>query len=386
MTETKKDYYDVLGVSKSASPSEIKSAFRKLAMKYHPDRNPGDESAATKFKEAKEAYEVLSDEQKKAAYDQFGHRGAESFMGGGFGGGGDAQGFQDFFNNNPFGDIFQDIFSSDRGRKKRKAEQRGSDLIYNMELNLEDAVHGKTVEITVPTWVSCSDCTGSGAQPGSEPVTCGTCNGAGQVRMQHGFIAVQQTCPTCHGQGKTIKDPCKKCHGQGRTQEKKKLSVKIPAGIDDGDRIRLAREGEAGLMGGPSGDLYIQVHLKKHAIFTRDRNDLHCELPISITTATLGGSLEVPTLSGRVKLKIPPETQTGKSFRLRDKGVKSARTGKTGDLFCHVRVETPVNLSSEQKQLLKSLEASLSKEGENHHNPSARNWFNNVKRFFEGLS
>lgn len=383
MTTSKRDYYEVLGVSRNASAADIKSAFRKLAMKYHPDRNP-DESAVAKFKEAKEAYEILSDEQKKAAYDRFGHAGTESFMGGG-NAGADAQGYRDFFRGfDPFSDIFQDIFS-DRGGQKRSAEQRGSDLIYNMELSLEDAVHGKTVEIVVPTWVSCAECKGSGAEPGSEPVTCNTCNGAGQVRMQHGFIAVQQTCPTCHGKGKTIKNPCKKCRGQGRTQEKKKLSVKIPAGIDEGDRIRLAGEGEAGMQGGAPGDLYIQIHLKKHPIFARDGNDLHCELPISFTMAALGGALEVPTLSGRVKLKIPSETQTGKSFRLRDKGVKSARTGKTGDLFCHVRVETPVNLSNEQKNLFKTLEESLSKEGENHHNPGTRNWFNNVKRFFEGL-
>ena len=375
----KRDYYEILGVTKNASDAEIKTSYRKLAMKYHPDRNPNDESAEAKFKEAKEAYEVLSDSQKRAAYDQFGHAGV-SGMGGGPGGAGFGgfQGFQGF--GDIFGDIFGDVFGAG-GRGGRAGPQRGADLGYNLSLDLEDAVHGTTVKIQVPTWTKCEECNGTGAKKGSGPTTCGTCGGSGQVHMQQGFFTIQQTCPECHGQGQTIKDPCYKCHGQGRIQEQKTLSVKIPAGVDDGDRIRLGGEGEAGMQGAPAGDLYVQINLNPHPIFVREDNDLLCEVPISIVTAVLGGELNIPTLDGRVKLKIPPETQTGNMFRLRGKGVKAVRTGTTGDLLCKVIIETPINLSPAQKELLEQLDTSLTKDGKNH-SPKAKTWFDNVKDFF----
>jgi molecular chaperone DnaJ len=373
----KRDYYEVLGVSKDASEAEIKKSYRKLAMKYHPDRNPNDESAEAKFKEVKEAYEVLTNSQKRAAYDQFGHAGVSGVGaepgGAGFGG---FQGFQGF--GDIFGDIFGDVFSGGRGRA---GPQQGADLGYNLNLDLEDAVHGTTVKIQVPTWVKCEECDGTGAKKGNGPTTCPTCGGRGQVHMQQGFLRIEQTCPECHGRGQTIKNPCYKCHGQGRTQEQKTLSVKIPAGVDNGDRIRLAGEGEAGIYGAPAGDLYVQINLNPHPIFVREDNDLLCEVPISIVTATLGGELNIPTLEGRVKLKIPPETQTGKMFRLRGKGVKSVRTGITGDLLCKVIIETPVNLNSTQKELLEKLDASLAQDDKNH-SPKSKTWFDNVKEFF----
>lgn len=373
----KRDYYEVLGVEKNASADDIKKSYRRLAMKYHPDRNPDDKTAEEKFKEAKEAYEVLSDSQKRSAYDQFGHAGVDPSMGGagpgGFGGFGGFSGFGDIF-----GDIFGDVF---RGGRAQTRAQQGADLGYNLTLDLEDAVHGTEVKIKVPTWVQCDGCKGSGAKSGIRPTTCTACHGSGQVHIQQGFFSIQQTCPKCHGRGQVIENPCSKCHGQGRVQEQKTLSVKIPAGIDDGDRIRLAGEGEVGMFGAPAGDLYVRVSIRPHAVFERDGNDLYCEIPISFVNAALGGELEVPTLDGRVKLKIPPETQSGRMFRLRNKGVQSVKSGSIGDLLCRVIVETPVKLTKEQKELFTQLDESLAKGGKKH-NPKAKNWFDSVKRFF----
>ncbi len=377
---SKRDLYEVLDVSKNASAADIKKAYRRLAMKHHPDRNTGDDAAKAEkqFKEVKSAYEILSDEQKRAAYDQFGHAGVEgnAGMGGGPGGFGGA-GFSDIF-----GDAFGDIFGGGRGGGQRV--NRGSDLRYNLELSLEDAVKGTEVKIRIPTLVNCKTCGGSGAKKGSKPKTCGTCHGAGQVRMQQGFFSVQQTCPTCHGKGNVIDDPCTACKGQGRVQEHKTLSVKVPAGVDTGDRIRLAGEGEAGDHGGPAGDLYVQMHVKKHPIFERDDADLYCEVPIPFTTAALGGELEVPTLSGKLKLKIPAGTQTHKIFRMRGKGIKPVRGGGVGDLMCRVVVETPVNLHDDQKELLNKLSDSL-QGGGSKHSPHASSWMDGVKKFFEGM-
>ncbi|NOQ89503.1 MAG: molecular chaperone DnaJ [Gammaproteobacteria bacterium] len=375
---SKKDYYETLGVSRDASEADLKKAYRRLAMKHHPDRNTDDaEAAEAKFKEAKEAHEVLSDANKRAAYDQYGHAGVDPSMGGGPGRG--AGGFEDVF-----GDVFGDIFGGGGGGRRQRAQQRGSDLQYNLELSLEDAVFGTEVKIRVPTLVSCKTCSGSGAKKGTSATTCTTCGGAGQVRMQQGFFAVQQTCPQCHGKGKMIADPCTDCHGQGRKQEQKTLSVKVPAGVDTGDRIRLANEGEAGESGAQSGDLYVQMHVKPHDIFTRDDNDLFCEMPISLGTAALGGEIEVPTLNGKLRLKIPAETQTGKSFRMRGKGVKPVRGGATGDLLCRVNVETPVKLSNKQKDLLKEFDKSIKESGAKH-SPQDDSWGDRMKKFFDDL-
>lgn len=374
---SKRDYYEVLCVEKTASEVEIKKAYRRLAMKHHPDRNPDDTDAETKFKEAKEAYEVLSDAQKRAAYDQFGHAGVEQGAGMGGGPGGN---FSDIF-----GDVFGDIFGGGGGGGHRgERVYRGADLQYNLELSLEEAVHGKTVKIRVPTYVKCNKCNGSGAKKGSSPETCTTCQGVGQVRMQQGFFSLQQTCPTCHGTGKVIKDPCDACHGEGRIQEHKTLSVKVPAGVDTGDRIRLSNEGEAGQNGGPAGDLYVHVHVKPHDIFTREGSDLYCEVPINIATAALGGTLDVPTLDGRISLKVPPETQSGKMFRMRNKGVRSVRGGIQGDLLCRVIVETPVKLNARQKELLEEFQATLD-EGGKSHSPKAHSWLDGVKKFFDDM-
>ncbi|MBV7299001.1 molecular chaperone DnaJ [Enterovibrio paralichthyis] len=377
---SKRDFYEVLGVSRDASERDIKKAYKRLAMKYHPDKNPGDDTAADKFKEVKLAYEVLTDDQKRAAYDQYGHA---AFEQGGMGGGGGFGGGADF--SDIFGDVFGDIFGGGRRGGQARA-QRGADLRYNMELTLEDAVRGVTKEIEVPTYVSCDSCSGSGAKPGSSPQTCGTCHGQGQVQMRQGFFAVQQTCPTCHGRGKIIKDPCDKCHGQGRVQKTKTLSVKIPAGVDTGDRIRLTGEGEAGEYGAPAGDLYVQVHVRDHHIFTRDGNNLYCEVPVSFTMAALGGEVEVPTLDGRVSLKVPPETQTGRMFRMRGKGVQSVRGGGLGDLICKLVVETPVNLSSKQKELLREFEETLGGTAAKKHKPKSEGFFDGVKKFFDDLT
>jgi molecular chaperone DnaJ len=378
---SKRDYYEVLGINKNASEAEIKKAYRRLAMKYHPDRNSGDDAkeAEEKFKEAKEAYEILSDAQKRTAYDQFGHAGVDSSMGGGGPGGfGDGANFSDIF-----GDVFGDIFGGGaRGGGARV--HRGADLRYNLQITLEEAVEGTTVKIRVPTAVTCKACNGSGAKKGTVPKSCSTCGGQGQVRMQQGFFSVQQTCPTCHGRGTVIEDPCHVCRGQGRVQEHKTLSVKVPPGVDNGDRIRLSGEGEAGEHGGPSGDLYVQVAVKEHPIFSRDDNHLFCEVPIGYTTAALGGELEVPTLDGKVKLKIPAGTQTGKMFRMRGKGVKPVRGGPVGDLICRVLVETPVNLTDKQKDLLRQLDETM-QEGGSKHSPQSSTWLDGVKSFFEKM-
>lgn len=378
---TKEDYYKVLNVDRNASDAEIKKSYRSLAMKYHPDRNKDNpQEAEVKFKQISEAYEVLSDPKKRAAYDQFGHAGVDGSAGrggaGGFGAGGD---FGDIF-----GDMFGDIFGGRRGGGGGGA-QRGSDLRYNLEITLEEAVNGTEQKIRIPVYVACDTCSGSGAKVGSSPVTCTMCHGHGQVRMQQGFFTVQQTCPTCRGTGKQIKDPCPKCYGQGRVKDEKTLSAKIPAGVDTGDRIRLSGEGEAGQQGAPAGDLYIDVHVKKHPIFNRDGANLSCEVPISFVTACLGGEIEVPTLNGKVLLKIPAETQTGKAFRLRGKGVKPVRGGAVGDLICKVQIETPVNLTSEQKSLVEKLGESLSNSG-SHHSPQESSWLDGVKNFFDKLT
>lgn len=374
---SKRDYYEILGVSRDADEKELKKAYRRIAMKFHPDRNPGDTEAENKFKEANEAYEVLSDSEKRAAYDQFGHDAVSGNAGaGGFSGGG--ANFSDIF-----GDVFGDIFGGGGGGG-RSGPQRGSDLRYNLEIDLEEAVKGTTVKIRVPTLVSCDTCDGSGAKPGSTPVTCTTCGGIGQVRMQQGFFSVQQTCPNCRGKGKMISDPCNSCHGRGLVEETKTLSVKVPPGIDTGDRIRLTGEGEAGPEGGPAGDLYVQVSVREHSIFQRDGKHLYCEVPISIVDAALGGELEVPTLESRVKLKIPPETQTGKLFRLRGKGVTPLRGGSVGDLLCRVVVETPVNLTKHQRDLMKQLGDSFA-EGGDKQSPRKTSWFEGVKNFFDDM-
>ncbi|MFZ2406973.1 MAG: molecular chaperone DnaJ [Methylobacter sp.] len=376
----KEDFYKLLGVDRNASDAEIKKSYRSKAMKYHPDRNKDNPvEAEAKFKQIKEAYEVLSDPKKRSAYDQFGHAGVDASMGGGRGAGG----FGGFGAGESFSDIFGDIFGG--GRQQRSSVQRGSDLRYNLELTLEEAVFGTEAKIRVPVLVTCGECSGSGAKKGSSPVICSTCHGHGQVRMQQGFFSVQQTCPTCRGTGKQIKDPCGSCYGQGRVQENKTLSAKIPAGVDTGDRIRLAGEGEAGEHGGPAGDLYVQVQVKDHEIFTRDGANLYCEVPISFPTACLGGELEVPTLNGKVLLKIPAETQTGKLFRLRGKGVKPVRGGPVGDLLCKVQVETPVHLTKEQKALVEQLSESLSGSGK-HHSPQESSWTDGVKSFFDKLT
>ncbi len=369
-----------MGLARNASEAEIKKAYRRLAMKYHPDRNPGDATAEAQFKESKEAYDVLSDSQKRAAYDQFGHAGVDASMGAGAGAGfGHGASFSDIF-----GDVFGDIFGGG-GRSAGPRVQRGADLRYNLELTLEEAVTGTSVQIRVPTLVVCESCGGTGARKGTQPTTCTTCGGAGQVRMQQGFFSIQQTCPRCHGSGKVITDPCRVCHGQGRVQERKTLSVKVPPGVDSGDRIRLAGEGEIGDNGGPPGDLYVQINVKEHAIFSRDGSHLYCEVPIAITTAALGGELDVPTLDGRVVLKIPAGTQTGRLFRLRGKGVKPVRGGTVGDLLCRVVVETPVNLTAEQEELLRELDRLISSGGHERHNPKATSWLDGVKQFFEGM-
>ncbi len=373
------DYYELLEIKRTADDAEIKKAYRKLAMKYHPDRNPGDTSAEEKFKEIQKAYAILSDKQKRAAYDQFGHAGVDPSMGGGGFGAGGFGGFGDVFE-----DIFENIFSGGRSGGRQARGQRGSDLQFNVQLTLEEAAVGKEVEISVPRHGSCTTCDGSGAKKGTKPKTCETCNGVGQVRIQQGFFSIQQTCPHCYGEGTTIADPCTACHGQGRIRESKKLTVKIPAGVDNGDRVRLSGEGEAGVHGGGPGDLYVQINVKQHAIFTRQEGDLHCEVPISFIVAALGGSIEVPTLEGRVTLKIPAETQTGKVFRLRGKGMKSVRGYAQGDLLCKVVVETPVNLSREQKDLLTQLDHSL-ENAKTKHSPRSTSWFDGVKKFFEDM-
>jgi molecular chaperone DnaJ len=376
---TKRDYYETLGVPKNANEEEIKKAYRKLAMKHHPDRNHGDTSkdAEAKFKEVKEAYEMLSDGQKRAAYDQYGHAGVDPNMRGGPG----AEGFGGFAE--AFGDIFGDVFGGARGGRQGSGRQvfRGSDLSYAMEVTLEEAAEGKEAQIRIPSWDNCDTCKGSGAKPGTKPITCTTCHGAGAVQMRQGFFSVQQTCPTCHGSGKIIPEPCTVCHGQGKIKNNKTLEVKIPAGIDDGMRIRSTGNGEPGTNGGPPGDLYIEIRLKKHELFERDGDDLHCVVPVSVTTAALGGEINVPTLKGAAAIDIPDGTQSGKQFRLRGKGIKGVRSSYPGDLYCHVRVETPVKLTEHQRKLLKELDESLKKGGDKH-SPTDKGWFDKAKEFF----
>ncbi|MCZ6831901.1 MAG: molecular chaperone DnaJ [Gammaproteobacteria bacterium] len=372
---SKRDYYEILGVAKNADEKGIKKAYRRVAMKFHPDRNPDDASAEEKFKEASEAYEILSNREKRSAYDRFGHAGVDSQIGGGAGFSGN---FSDIF-----GDVFGDIFGGGGGRA-RGGPQRGADLRYTLDISLEHAVKGTQVKIRVPTLVVCEECDGSGARAGSAPSTCGTCGGAGQVRMQQGFFQVQQTCPQCRGKGRVISNPCGKCRGHGRVEETKTLSVKVPPGVDTGDRIRLSGEGEAGPDGGPPGDLFVQMSVQDHAIFERDGKHLFCDVPITFADAALGGELEIPTLDGRVKLKIPPETQTGKLFRLRGKGVKPVRGGSVGDLLCRVEVETPVHLTRHQKELLEELQESMAEAGP-RNSPRQSSWFEGVKSFFDDM-
>ncbi|MEZ5598100.1 MAG: molecular chaperone DnaJ [Pseudomonadales bacterium] len=373
----KRDYYEVLGVNRDADGDAIKKAYRRLAMTFHPDRNKDDPAAEEKFKEATEAYEILSDEEKRAAYDRFGHSGVDPNAAGGFN-----RGFEGSFSD-IFGDVFGDIFGG--GGRGRGGPQRGADLRYALELTLEQAVRGDKIEIRVPILATCEDCKGSGAKAGTQPTTCTDCGGAGQIRVSQGFFSLQQTCPRCRGQGRIVTDPCRTCGGAGRVEKRKTLSVRIPPGVDTGDRIRLAGEGEAGPAGGPPGDLYVQVEVKPHGIFARDGRNLHCEVPISIGDAALGGEIDVPTLDGRVKLKVPPGTQSGKLFRLRGKGVVPVRGGGPGDLLCRVVVETPVNLTSRQKEILEELRSSM-KQGGEKHSPKESSWFKGVKDFFDGLT
>ena len=381
----KRDFYDILGVPKAATEDDIKKAYRKLAMKHHPDRNQGSDAGKSeeKFKEAKEAYEMLSDPQKRAAYDQYGHAGVDPNLGGrgagpeGFGGFGDA-----------FSDIFSEIFNSGGGggggRRGAGGQQvyRGSDLSYAMEISLEEAAFGKETQIRVPSWEACETCHGSGAKPGTSAKTCTTCNGAGTVHMRQGFFSIQQTCPLCHGGGKIIADPCAACSGAGKLKKQKTLEVKIPAGISEGMRIRSASNGEPGTNGGPAGDLYIEIRVKPHEIFERDGDDLHCTVPVGLITASLGGTMAVPTLGSRAEIELPEGTQHGKTFRLRGKGIKGLRSSYPGDLYCHVAVETPVKLTEHQRKLLKELDEAFRKSGD-RHSPNAKSWTDKVKDLFK---
>src|SRR6266699_1582279 len=378
----KRDYYSTLGVNRDASDEEIKKAYRKLAMKHHPDRNPDDKASEDKFKDAKEAYEVLSDPKRRAAYDQFGHAGVDpAAFGAGARGFGGQEGFGGFAD--AFGDIFGEIFgNAGGGRSRGSGVFRGADLRYNLELSLEEAARGTEARIRIPAMEECATCHGSGAQPGTQAKSCQKCNGQGQVRVSQGFFSIPQTCPQCHGSGKIIPQPCETCDGAGRVRKHKTLSVKIPAGVDQDDRIRLSGEGEAGVNGGPPGDLYVVVNLKPHAVFQRENNDLHCDMPIGFATAALGGEIEIPTLDGHAKIKIPAETQTGQVFRLRGKGIKGVRSSGYGDLFCHVAIETPVKLTSRQKEILREFEA-INAQDPSAHNPRAKNWFDKVREFFE---
>jgi len=374
----KRDYYTTLGLKRDATEEDIKKSYRKMAMKHHPDRNPDDKGSEEKFKEAKEAYEVLTDPKKRAAYDQFGHAGVDPSHGGHRGGMG-PEGFGGFAD--AFGDIFGEIFGQQGRGGHGSGVYRGADLRYNLELSLEDAARGTEVKIRIPALEGCEVCKGTGAKPGTQPKTCGTCGGRGEVRVSQGFFSIQQTCPTCHGTGKVIADPCVACHGAGRVKKHKTLSVKIPQGVDTDDRIRLTAEGEAGVNGGPPGDLYVVIQLKPHQVFQREGADLHCEMPISFAMAAMGGELEIPTLDGHATIKIPPETQTGQTFRLRNKGIRPVRGSAHGDLYCHVAIETPVKLTSRQKDLLREFEE-INQEDPGKHNPRAKGWFDKVKDFF----
>ena len=378
----KRDYYTVLGLNRDAAEEDIKKAYRKLAMKFHPDRNTEDKHTEDKFKEAKEAYEILSDARKRAAYDQFGHAGVDPSAGFGAAGArgfGSGEGFGGFAD--AFGDIFGEIFGQQGRGSRGNGVFRGSDLRYNLDLSLEEAARGAEVKIRIPTMETCETCHGSGAKPGTEPKTCPTCHGRGEVRVSQGFFSIQQTCPACHGRGKVVPDPCQTCHGAGRVKKHKTLSVKIPAGVDQDDRIRLTGEGEGGPNGGPPGDLYVVVNLRPHAVFQREGADLHCEMPISFATAALGGEIEIPTLDGHAKIRVPAETQTGQVFRLRNKGIRPVRGSVQGDLYCHVAIETPAKLTPRQKELLRELEA-INQQDPDVHSPRARSFFEKVKDFF----
>ena len=380
---SKRDYYEILGVAKNATEEDIKKAYRKLAMKYHPDRNQGDgaKAAEEKFKEAKEAYEMLTDAQKRAAYDQYGHAGVDPNMGAGRGGPG-AEGFGGFAE--AFGDIFGDIFGGQGAGRRGGGQQvyRGSDLSYAMEITLEEAARGKETQIRIPSWENCETCGGSGAKPGTSAKTCGSCGGSGTVHMRQGFFSIQQTCPHCHGTGKIIPEPCTTCAGQGRIKKNKTLEVKIPAGINEGMRIRSSGNGEPGTNGGPAGDLYIEIRIKQHEIFERDGDDLHCTVPVGLTTAALGGEIEVPTLDGKAEIELPEGTQHGKTFRLRGKGIKGVRSSYPGDLYCHVSIETPIKLTEHQRKLLKELDDAFKKSGD-RHSPNAKTWTDRVKDLFK---
>ncbi|WP_274571816.1 molecular chaperone DnaJ [Neisseria leonii] len=372
-----RDFYETLGVARSAGDDEIKKAYRKLAMKYHPDRNQGDAEAENKFKEVQKAYDILSDKEKRAAYDQYGHAGVDpnAMGGGGFGGfGGGAQGFD-------FGDIFSQMFGGAAGGGRQQSYQ-GADLQYAVEITLEEAAAGVKKRITVPTYDECDVCHGSGAKPGTSASTCSTCRGSGTVHVRQAIFQMQQTCPACHGSGKEIKEPCVKCRGEGRVKTSKTVEVNIPAGIDDGQRIRLSGEGEPGLRGAPAGDLYVVVQVKAHRTFERNGLDLHCELPISFAVAALGGEVEVPTLNGKVKLNIPKETQTGRRMRVKGKGIKSLRSSAVGDLYCHVVVETPVNLTDRQKELLEEFER-ISTGLDRSQTPRAKSFFDKLRDVFD---
>jgi len=383
----KRDYYDVLGVARNATDDDIKKAYRKLAMKHHPDRNQGEAAAAKKseekFKEAKEAYEMLSDPQKRAAFDQFGHAGVDPNLAAGRGGPG-PEGFGGFAE--AFGDVFGDLFGGGAAGARRggggKQVYRGADLSYAMEITLEEAAHGKEAQIRIPSWEPCDTCHGSGAKPGTSTKTCPSCGGSGTVHLRQGFFSIQQTCPHCHGSGKIIPEPCPSCHGAGRIKQHKTLEVKIPAGINEGMRIRSAGNGEPGSNGGPPGDLYIEIRIKQHEVFERDGDDLHCTVPVGLTTAALGGTIEVPTLGGKAEIDLPEGSQHGKTFRLRGKGIKGLRASYPGDLYCHVAVETPVKLTEHQKKLLRELDESFRKAGE-RHSPNAKSWTDRVKDLFK---
>lgn len=374
---SKRDFYEVLGVSKTASDEELKKAYRRLAMKFHPDRSPDDKEAEAKFKEAKEAYEVLTDARKRSAYDQYGHAGVETSAGGGPGGMHPGDAFGDIF-----GEVFGDIFGANR--RGRSNVFRGADLRYELPLDLEQAVFGATVNVSLLVLANCDTCSGSGAKAGTSPVKCRRCDGAGAVRVSQGFFSIQQTCPTCHGRGQVIEHPCTVCNGRGRIQRSKTLAVKVPAGVDEGDRVRLSGEGEAGQNGGPPGDLYVEIRVRPHAIFERAGADLSCVIPLSFATAALGGTVDVPTLDGQVTLKVPAETQSGKVFRLRGKGIRPVRSTGTGDLYCRVDVEVPVSLTAEQKKLLKVFNDSIAVDGDRHR-PRTRTWREGMRRFFESI-
>ena len=378
----KRDYYEVLGVAKNATDEDIKKAYRKLAMKYHPDRNQGDgaKKAEESFKEVKEAYEMLSDAQKRAAFDQYGHAGVDPNMAGR--GGAGPEGFGGFAE--AFGDIFGDIFGGAGGRRGGGGQQvyRGNDLSYAMEISLEEAAHGKETQIRIPTWDTCDTCKGSGAKPGTSPKTCTTCNGNGTLHMRQGFFSIQQSCPHCKGSGKVIPEPCITCNGAGKIKRQKTLEVKIPAGINEGMRIRSAGNGEPGTNGGPAGDLYIEIRIKQHDIFERDGDDLHCTVPVSMTAAALGGAIEVPTLGSKAEIELPEGTQHGKTFRLRGKGIKGIRSSYPGDLYCHITVETPVKMTEHQRKLMKELDESFKGAGD-RHSPNAKSWTDRVKDLFK---